>query len=71
MKARAVGKRMGGGKCTGRKGIRFFLLPMMLPTQSEKSTVAGVFTHARKALMVCCRDGLDVWVPIKNDTSFA
>jgi len=43
---------MGGGKGTGRKGTRFFLLPTLLPTQSEKSVVAGISTHARKALMV-------------------
>jgi len=62
---------MGGGKCTGRKGTRFFLLPKLLPTQSEKSAVAGISTQARKALMVCCRIDLDLWIPRRNETSFA
>jgi len=54
----------------GGKGTRFFLLPTLLPTQSENGAVAGISTHARKALMVCCRDGLDVWISRKDDTSF-
>jgi len=62
---------MEGGKCTGRKGTRFFLLPTLLPTQSEKSAVAGISTQARKALTVCCSIDLDLWIPRSNDTAFA